>query len=279
MCYDFSVVMSITFLTALFFFGLFLGSFLNVLVDRLPTQRPVFFGRSYCENCKKTLAWYDLIPVISFPLLNGKCRYCKTKLSIYYPIIELTTGAMLVLTFLLTQRIYELRFFPIRSGFMNYEYITSLIYYLFITVSLIVIFFSDLKYGIIPDKIVFPAVIITLPYLFLIHNYLFLSHIYSAFGAFLFFLFLFLITKGKGMGIGDIKFAFLIGLILGFPGTLVALYLAFLTGAFFSLILIIWKRKFLKDTIAFGPFLVFGTFISLFWGLSIYHGILRAVGI
>src|SRR3989344_5965745 len=97
----------------------------------------------------------------------------------------------------------------------------------------------------------------------------------SAVGASLFFLALFLITKGRGMGFGDVKFAFLMGLVLGFPGIIVALYIAFLTGALVGCILIIWRRKKMFGTsIPFGPFLVLGTFVSIFWGESIFQRIL-----
>lgn len=247
----------------IFIFGLFIGSFLNVLADRLPRGESVIKGRSHCEKCRKELVWFDLIPLFSFVFLKGICRYCRTRLSLYYPIIELTTGIMFVLAFFYAGfRIYDL-------GFM-----ISLIYYLFIVSSLIVVFFADLRYGIIPDKIVFPTVLVSFLYLALNTKYLILPHLFSAVGAGLFFLLLFLITKGKGMGFGDVKFAFLMGLVLGFPNIIVSLYIAFLTGAVVGCILIVWKRKRLKGTsIPFGPFLVLGTFSAIFWGEFIFQKI------
>lgn len=241
----------------IFISGLCVGSFLNVLIDRLPREESVIKGRSHCEKCKKELAWLDLIPLVSFLSLQGKCRYCRTRLSFYYPIIELTTGVLFVTTLYLLGgiRIYDLRF------------MISLGYYLFITSSLIVVFFTDLKYGIIPDKVIVPAILISFLYLILNTNYLILPHLLSALGACLFFLILFLITKGKGMGFGDVKFAFLMGLVLGFPKIIVSLYIAFLTGAIIGCILIIWRKRKLKGaSIPFGPFLVLGTFIAIFWG-------------
>lgn len=80
----------------LFIIGLFVGSFLNVLIDRLPREEQVFKGRSYCESCRKSIKWYDLIPVLSFVALKAKCRYCRSSLSLYYPLAELTTGALFV---------------------------------------------------------------------------------------------------------------------------------------------------------------------------------------
>ena len=249
--------------SVLFIFGLCVGSFLNVLADRLPREESVVKGRSHCEKCRKELTWRDLIPLVSFVFLKGKCRYCRIRLSLYYPTVELTTGVMFVLAFFHVEfKIYDL-------GFM-----ISLAYYLFIVSSLVVVFFTDLKYGIIPDKVIFPAALVSLLYLFINPNSLILNHLLSAGGAGLFFLFLFLITRGKGMGFGDVKFAFLMGLVLGFPDVVVSLYIAFLTGAIVGCILIVWRKRRLKGTsIAFGPFLVLGTFLAMFWGELIFQKI------
>lgn len=240
----------------IFILGVSVGSFLNVLIDRLPREESFLIGRSYCESCKTRLRWYDLIPIFSFVILKAKCRYCRYRISYYYPVVELTTGFLFVAVLFLI------------GGFsINFITIINLIYYLFIMSGLIVIFFTDLKYGIIPDKIVFPSIIVSIVYVFIIHNSLFLIHFLSALGSFLFFLLIFLATRGRGMGFGDVKLAFLIGLILGFPKIVVALYVAFLTGALVSIILILGKKKKFKgSTIPFGPFLAIGTLAALFWG-------------
>lgn len=240
-----------------FLFGLFIGSFLNVLIDRVPKEESVVLGRSYCDSCKKKLRWFDLIPVLSFIFLGGKCRYCHSPLSSYYPLVEIITGFMFVLVFIF-----------LSNGIKNYELrimnVIDLIYYCFIISSLIVVFFTDLKYGIIPDKILYPAILISLVYIILNTKYLILSHLLSAVGAFLFFLLLYLITRGKGMGFGDIKLSFLMGFILGLPAIIFALYIAFLTGAIVGVILVLWGKKKLKGAIPFGPFLVLGTILSIF---------------
>lgn len=240
----------------IFLLGLGVGSFLNVLIDRLPREESFTKGRSYCESCKKTLRWYDLIPLLSFIILKAKCRYCRSPISHYYPVVELTTGLLFV----------AVLFLP---GEFTITFITiiNLIFYLFIASGLIVVFFVDLKYGIIPDKVVYPAVAVTFIFLVTNRQSPIANHIFSAISAFLFFLLIFLATRGRGMGFGDVKLAFLIGLILGFPKILVAFYAAFLTGALLSIILILAKKKKFKgSTIPFGPFLVIGTFIALFWG-------------
>lgn len=264
----------------IFLLGLFIGSFLNVLADRLSQGESIIKGRSHCDKCKKELAWHDLIPLLSFIILKGKCRYCHTRLSFYYPIIELTTGILFMLTafFVLngSQFLISNFQFLINFQFLNFQLLISLAYYIFIVSSLIVIFFADLKYGIIPDKIVFPSIIVSFIYLFLIHNSLFMIHFWSAVGACLFFLLLFLVTRGRGMGFGDVKFAFLMGLILGFPNIVVSLYIAFLTGAVVGCILIVWRKKRVFGTaIPFGPFLVIGSLMAIFFGEILTQSFLR----
>lgn len=260
----------------IFICGLFVGSFLNVLVDRLPKGKSVIGGRSHCDHCKKKIAWYDLIPVLSFFLLKGKCRYCHTSLSFYYPVIEMTTGIMFVATTFFVLNNFQFSIFNFQSN-LNFQLqqIPTLFYYLFIVSSLIVIFFADLKYGIIPDKVIFPSIVIAFLYL-LLNTYYIIPFFFAGIGAFAFFFLLFIVTRGKGMGFGDVKFAFLMGLILGFPNTAIALYIAFLTGALIGCILIVWKRKKLAGTkIPFGPFLVFGTIAGLFFGDRIMQLVIR----
>lgn len=231
----------------LFILGLFLGSFFGVLVDRLPFGKNVISGRSQCDYCKKNLAWYDLIPVFSFLFLGARCRFCNKKLSWFYPTIELTTGLLFSI-----------------SPFISYQ----LLFTLFIFSCFIVIFFTDLKYKIIPDLIVFSAVIGTFIYELSAMNYQLVlwNYLVSAVGSCIFFLFLFFITKQRGMGFGDVKLSFLLGLFLGFPLIVVGMYTAFLTGALVSIILLVILKYSLKSSVPFGPFLIIGTLVALFWG-------------
>lgn len=255
----------------IFILGLFIGSFLNVLVDRLPKKQNVIKGRSKCDKCKRELGVLDLIPLLSFVFLKGRCRYCHTPLSYFYPVIELSTGILFVLTYAL---------FNFQFPIFNFQ----LIYYLLMIAFFIVIFFTDLKYGIIPDKIILSAVVVSIFYLFFLNPKSLIFNLASGFGAFLFFIMIsfifYALTKKQGMGGGDIKLSFLLGLFLGFPGILVSLYLAFLTGAIIAIILILWKKKaLLRDALPFGPFLIIGTIISLFWGNYIYSFALNLLGI
>ncbi len=242
---------------SLFFFGLIVGSFLNSIIYRLSIEESFLFKRSYCPRCKHILNWQDLFPVFSFLILRGKCRYCHQKISWQYPLVEILTGLIFLLIFNLQSSIYNLPF---------------LIFNLIISCFLIVIFVYDLKHYIIPDKVVYPAIAISFLYR-IIFNFQFQisNYLYSALGAAAFFLIIVLISQGKWMGVGDIKLAFLMGLILGWPNILVALFLAFLIGAIIGLMLIAFGKKKLKSEVPFAPFLVTGTFLALFLGERIIN--------
>jgi prepilin signal peptidase PulO-like enzyme (type II secretory pathway) len=246
-----------------FCFGLFVGSFLNCVIYRLEKSESFLKGRSYCPYCKHILSWQDLIPIFSFIFLRGKCRYCQKPISWQYPLVELATGILFVFTL-----IY---FFPKTSILLN-SAMTELtsIYYLVIVCFLIVIFVYDLKHYIIPDQVIYPAIVLAFLYniyQFAINNQqLTINNFLFAFGAAAFFLTIVLISRGKWMGVGDIKLAFLMGLFLGFPDILVALFLAFLIGAAVGLILIALGKKTLKSEVPFAPFLVTGTFLAMFFG-------------
>lgn len=237
-------------LILIFLSGLAIGSFLNVLIYRLPKRKNIL-GRSYCDHCNRRLSWFDLIPLLSFALLKGKCRFCKKDIDITIPFVELITGLLFISVYIK---------YPILIDF-------KLWFNLFFISSLIIIFFIDLKNEFIPNKIIYPSILVSVLYSFLNPNPF--NYILSGLGAFLFFLVLSLITRGKGMGGGDIKLGLFLGLFLGFPSIVFSLYLAFLTGGIVSIILILWKKKRLKgDTIPFGPFLAILGIISIFFGMK-----------
>jgi len=240
-----------------FIFGLVVGSFLNCVIYRLEVGGSFLKGRSFCPHCKHILSWQDLIPVFSFLFLKGKCRYCSQKISLQYPLVEIATGLLFLLIF-------------------NFQF--SIFNYL-IACFLIVIFVYDLKNYIIPDKVIYPAIALAFLYQifsnfkfpisitnfkFLITNFYF--PFLSAIGMAIFFLTIVLISRGKWMGWGDVKMVFFMGLFLGSPKILVALFLAFFIGASVGLILIFLGKKTLKSEVPFGPFLVTGTFLAMFFG-------------
>lgn len=243
---------------AFFLFGLAVGSFLNVLIDRLAKGESPFKGRSHCDHCRKTLSPSDLLPVVSFILLKGRCRYCKKKLSRQYPLIEVVTGCLFVFVGIYANSLPVCQLFGVSCQL----YILSL---LIISASFLVIFATDVKYQIIPDEMILSSLMGAALYVYVM-KLSFLEHIAAGLICSGFFLLLYLLTKGKGMGLGDVKLAFVIGFLLGSGAGFIGLYLAFLTGAVVSIILILLKLKNRKDKIAFGPFLVSATLLSIVWG-------------
>lgn len=232
----------------IFIFGLCIGSFLNCIIYRLEEEKNIG-GRSFCPRCKHALSWLDLLPIFSFIFLGGKCRYCKKGISIQYPLVELATGIIFLLIFSL--------FAP------NYIEILFLFY---IASTLVIIFIYDLKHYIIPDKVLFPAIIITIIYKLLENFRVMPWLILAVVIASGFFFTIFILSRGRAMGFGDVKLAVLMGFLLGLPNVLVALFLAFFFGAIIGLILMALQKKGLKSEIPFGPFLIIGTFIALFYG-------------
>lgn len=235
----------------LFLFGLAAGSFLNVVVYRLNHGLSPFKGRSFCPKCKKKIPWQDNIPLLSFLFLRGKCRFCHFPISWQYPLVELATGILTPITYHLSP--------------MTEKNLLFSIYYLLITYALIALFASDLRYQTIPDEIVYPAILISLIYAISNRQYAIPTSIVAS----AFFYLLHFLTHGRGMGLGDVKLAGLMGLTLGWPQIVVALYLAFLTGALTGVIMILLEKKRFGEHIPFGPFLVGATFISMFRGETI----------
>lgn len=244
--------MFLVFYIFVFLLGLCIGSFLNCVVFRLEKKQSFLRGRSYCPYCKHTLSWQDLIPVFSFLLLKGKCRYCSKKISIQYPLVEILTGILFILIW-----------FCVTPGFTQ-------IFSVFVSCFLIIIFVYDFKHYIIPDKVLFPAIGVVFLYQ-LIFSFRFLDFypLWAGLGACAFFLFFFLASGGRWMGFGDVKLAFFMGLFLGFPNILVALFLAFFLGAIIGVGLIVFGSKNLKSEVPFGPFLITGTFVALLYGQEI----------
>ncbi len=258
-------MLDLFFSLVVFAFGLIVGSFLNCVIYRLEKEESFLKGRSYCPYCKHGLSWKDLVPLLSFLILKGKCRYCQKQISWQYPLVEISTA-------LLFLSIFNFQFFLLRQGFGG-QAIFNFIYYLIISSFLIIIFVYDLKHYIIPDEVVYPAILVSgIWYIVygIIFNHLptyeILHIIYSALGAAAFFLLIVLISRGRWMGVGDIKLAALMGLFLGWPNILVALFLAFFIGAVIGTGLIMSGKKTLKSEVPFGPFLITGTFLALFFG-------------
>ncbi len=251
-------------LSVLFALGLAIGSFLNVVIYRSVHNDSPLRGRSYCDSCKKPIRWYDNIPVVSFILLRSRCRYCKAEIPWEYPAVEFLTGALFVWWYVVGFTFFQL-------GSSPFSVIQPL-FWLLVGVLFLVICFADVSYYIIPDSAVILLTGIVIGYrTLLVSQHIMIGHdfllsIMSGLFASCFFLSLVLLTKGKGMGLGDVKLAFPLGLLLGYPLTVVALFLSFILGALVGILAIVLGKKKLKSRLPFGPFLIVGTILALVWG-------------
>ena len=216
--------------------GLSVGSFLNVVIFRLDKKGGILLGRSECPHCNRALRWHDLIPVLSFLTLKGKCRYCRRKISRTYPAVEILT-ALAFLAYIHFQNTYDIR----------------VIYELALISGLIVILFSDLLELIIPDKIVFPLIALAFTFKLQVGNLQ--ANLITAFIVGSIFAIICLGSQGKWMGLGDAKLVFLIGLVLGYPLGVLAILLSVWTAALVGMALVSTKRATLKTALPLGTFL------------------------
>ena len=278
----------------IFIFGASIGSFLNVLIDRLPNDESIN-GRSHCDFCGKKIAWHDMFPVISFFVLKGKTRCCGKKLSWQYPLIEFVTGfAFVLITNNRIPIIKQLSMINLQITNVwilnNWSLFVTWLLFLGISSCLIVIFVSDLKYRLISDYILLALFVFTV--LFRLVETQNFASLHGNFNLFqlisTYFLFglivclpiflIYFLSKERAMGLGDVYLSAIMGFLLGWQKGFLALYIAFVTGAIYGLIVMIFKNKKLKSKIAFGPFLVIGTVVMLFWGERILEIIKKIYG-
>ncbi len=242
----------------IFILGLFIGSFLNVVIYRLHRGEKFITGRSKCLFCGHKLYTKDLVPLFSFLLLKGRCRYCKQSFSKQYFLVEFITGIVFSLIFLVT--------FPNQS-FLNFESLVlfQMIAWWIIACFLIIIFIYDAKYYLILDKVSVPAIFLALIFNLILGANI-LSLLFAGFLAGGFFLLQYSLSKGKWVGGGDIRLGFLMGVILGWPQILTALFIAYVLGSIISIILLISRQKHWSDKIPFGTFLSLATIITMLYG-------------
>ncbi len=232
----------------IFIFGLCVGSFLNVVIYRLQKKQSVVKPHSYCPRCRHRLFWFDLIPMVSFVILRGSCRYCQKKISWQYPLVEAACGLLFVF-FLLADGLTPILFF-----------------HLLFSVILLLVFVYDLKYFLIPDAFILVGAVGAILASIFWGTPVFPQALLGSILGGGFFAFLVLISRGRWMGGGDVKLGFLMGLILGWSHLLLALFLAFVGGALVGIILILAGKKTLKSAVPFGTFLSVATLVALLFG-------------
>ena len=252
------------FLVLLFaFFAAVLASFFNVVIYRTVKEESFIKGRSRCESCKQEIAWYDNIPILSFLFLRGKCRHCHKKIKPVYFWTEVL-AAVYTLVFIYT--IYSQQLFSTLE-------IWQIVFYFLFFLILIFIVISDLQYLIIPD--LFTALLLVFVIIYqILAGINFAMPLLAVGFSILLFSFIFLLAKKiykkDAMGLGDIKLMVPLSLFLGWPKIAMAIFLSFIIGGFFAMLVLLTGKKKLGQALAFGPFLVLGSLIALFWTEQIW---------
>ena len=255
-----------------FALGAAIGSFLNVVADRVPAGRSIVSPRSFCETCDRSLTTWDLLPIISYLWLRGKCRYCATRIPARLTVMEAVNG-------LLIAGVY-LRY----GGGLDFVILTAAVS------ALVVIARIDLERELILNSITYPGVVVLLaiaPFwseLGVSRPFLgdetivasLLSSLVGGLGYSLFFLAI-VLAYPRGMGMGDVKLAAVIGLLVGIPGAAVALWIAAVSGGFVAIILLASGRKGRKEGIPFGPFMSLGAIVVVLSGADLVGQYIDAI--
>ncbi len=247
-----------------FLFGICIGSFLNVCIYRIPEGRSIVSPPSSCPDCKTPIPFYCNIPIFSYLLLKGRCKFCKTKISMRYPLIEALTGFFAVLLYLKFGLTYPMLF-----------------WFVFIS-TLITISFIDFDYQIIPDIISLPGIIVFASSFYFIPGMTIKSVLLGiligggslttvAVGYYL-------IRRQEGMGVGDIKLLAMIGAAIGVKGVFFTIFSGSLLGTFAGITMIMVSRHSNSGLkIPFGPYLSMGAVLYIFWGEQIISWYMRLI--
>jgi leader peptidase (prepilin peptidase)/N-methyltransferase len=241
-------------------FGLIIGSFLNVVIHRLPRREDVVFPPSHCPNCHAPIPFYHNVPLLSYLVLRGRCHSCRQSISLRYPLVE----AFCAFSFWLTWRYFGLS-------------LTAAFTALFICL-LIVLAAIDLRHMILPDELTLGGAAVFFIYSFFNPRLGQLDALLSGLGGALFFSALFYfylkVRKIEGLGFGDVKMVLLMGFFLGLQKMVLAIFLASFSGLLVGVFFMVFRRKKLTYALPFGPFLSLGSYVAVFWG----EAVLRRLG-
>lgn len=256
--------------------GLAVGSFLNVCIDRLPRGKSIVGPPSHCDGCQRRLGARDLIPILSYLALRGRCRHCQASIPRKLVWVELATGLVFGLLYWWS------------GAYVSEMRMAAFAIMAFYACVFIIVFVVDLEHGLILNRVVYPALIVALllalapqPWLtrWVTDHGMANAALGGGVGFLLFFL-LAVITRG-GMGWGDVKLAALIGLATGFPLVLFSVVLGAVLGSLTAGVMMIADKRKFRETLPFGPFLALSTMITLLWGSEIltwYHGLMQGSG-
>lgn len=244
-------------ITLIIVLGLVIGSFLNVCIYRLQKNESISKPRSHCPNCQHQLKVWENIPVISYLLLRGKCSNCKIKISLKYPLVEMLTALVFSVVYY---------FFGIS--------IETLLLIIFFSI-IIIITFIDIDIQLIPNNLLLLSILPITAFVIVNQPNSYQSHIIGGILLTLIFLIIGyigkLVYKVDSMGMGDVKYAGVIGLLLGWEKGILAFIIAFFSAAAIIVIMSMYKKLSRKQRIPFGPFLSIGCFVAFFWGADILN--------
>ena len=258
---DFTMVLTVYISVIIFVFGTVIGSFLNVLIYRLPNNIGFKKGRSMCTSCGHELCWKDLFPLFSWIFLGGKCRYCKARIPVRYPAVEALNAVMYVLSYL---------FLTGGNGFTGLR--LSLLAFFAVFSALIVVIWVDFEHQIIPDSMwitIAAAGVVRLADEFITGGFdraVLIERVAGIFAVGGLFFLIALLSGGRYMGGGDIKLMAAAGLVLGWKLAFLSLVLGAFAGVIYYFVSMLVKKTKMKGVVPFGPFLSAGIIVSLFTG-------------
>ena len=244
--------------------GLSVGSFLNLCIDRLPQHKSIVSPRSHCDGCQRSLSTADLVPLLSYIWLRGRCRYCGARIPLRIAIVELASGAIFA----------ALAWYYFQNDNFDAELAFSLVF----AALFIVIFVIDLEQGLVLNNVVLFGLSLAFVFSFFQTGFedfwprlgpgIALSALLGGAVGFAIMLLPYLISRG-GMGAGDVKLAGLIGVVVGFPQVVAALLVGIVIGGIVAVFLLLARRRGRKEAVPFGPFLAVGAMVTLVWGAQI----------
>ncbi len=260
----------------IFYAGAALGSFISVVVYRTKHKLPgIFVGRSACPHCKQQLAVVDLLPIVSYLTLGGRCRYCKESLAPHYLLLEIVTG--LVMAALYLKFPFVLYTMTAPYTLFDATLLWEFLRYGLVSLVLLGIFFFDLMYQEIPDSFSLTGIVLALLGNIALTSPSILDLTIGAAAGGLFFYLQLLVSRGTWVGTGDIILGILMGTLLGWKLLLIALFLSYIIGAVVSLWLLAAKKATRKTKIPFAPFLVTGTILTILFGQQLLNWYMSAI--
>lgn len=240
-----------------FIFGLLIGSFLNVVIYRLPKNLSVVRPRSSCPSCGHQVAWYQNLPVISYTILRGKCASCDSKIGIQYPLVEILVGLFAVLLF------------PFENGLLGIGHLDLFKFIVEFSIACVFLahFIIDIKHQLLPDKLNLYLIAVVTPFVVLSYppHYWVLGGVVGFMGPYLVTLFFLKVRGVVGLGGGDIKLFGILGILLGPIGVINTIFMSSLAGSIIGLGLIATKRMNKNTALAFGPYILVVATLQIFF--------------